>query len=480
MKDNAPGIDFMRIRDAVRTVVIKTNPYWPFSNLNKLPYDLAVKVFIQLCKKYREIDGIYLRAGLAEGHIIPALSDIDLTVIINSKLSLDQEFSFLSSFWQSYRRLKKLFPMLGEIEILNNEELGIWTKFGVPGYKAPSWKLIFGKEAPRTTYTAEPTRLTRDSLNYALWFYVRYFLEIFTCKEKSSYLISQDLKRLRSKIFRCLNSLDHAEATNKRVLDPRSSDIEMFSQILNSLDSAIRRFKVKDSPLMTIEWLPVRESDQLTRDSQFTNVSDLTRLNGMVQSVMANFYNKVFIVLRTPLDLPNLRSCLETFNEVFFAKHVMPTIVTASMFEYMLRHYEPFEYTHFMAHRKLLFGEDLLSSIQAPSRDSLVHYLLGRVPTLLTFMRSYGVNSGCSLTRELECMVEQYLFVKLYLEKGIVNPWTNEILAECQKHYPEHYGELRELTETGRSSRQWFSLLKRLSDEIHGLLTNSTKSFYLQ
>jgi hypothetical protein len=173
------------------------------------------------------------------------------------------------------------------------------------------------------------------------------------------------------------------------------------------------------------------------------------------------------------MALPSLRSCLETFDKVFFAKHVVPTIVTASMFEYMLRYYEPFEYAHFIAHRKLLYGEDLLSSIQPPSRDSLVFHLLGRVPTLLTFPRSYAVNSGSSSTRELECMVEQGLIVKLYLEKGIVKPWTKELLGECQKHYPEHCGKLLQLKETGRSSQQWFGFLRGLSNEIQGPLTNS-------
>jgi len=107
----------MKIRDIVRTAVIRTNPYWPFSRLNRLPYYLAIQAFVQLCKRFPAIKSVYLRHGLTEAHWVPALSDIDLALITDSKLSTEEEFSFLNSFWNHHDRIKKLFPMLGEIEI---------------------------------------------------------------------------------------------------------------------------------------------------------------------------------------------------------------------------------------------------------------------------------------------------------------------------------------------------------------------------
>src|SRR5262245_1720211 len=100
----------MKIRDIVRTAVLRTNPFWPFSTLNKMPYELAITAFVQTCKRFREIRSVYLRHGLTEGYWIPALSDIDLAVIIDSKLTIDEEVSFLNSFWKNHDRIKKLFP----------------------------------------------------------------------------------------------------------------------------------------------------------------------------------------------------------------------------------------------------------------------------------------------------------------------------------------------------------------------------------
>jgi hypothetical protein len=112
----------------VRILIVKTNPYRPFSTLNKMPYYIAIKAFVRLCKRFPEIKSIYLRHGLTEANWVPGLSDIDRTLIIDSGLNIEEEFSFLGLFWNNYDRMKKLFPMLGDIEILNAEHIGTWTK----------------------------------------------------------------------------------------------------------------------------------------------------------------------------------------------------------------------------------------------------------------------------------------------------------------------------------------------------------------
>ncbi len=109
----------MKIKDLVRIVVIKTNPYWPFSILNKLPYYVAIIVFIRVFKRFHEIKSIYLRHGLIKENWIPALSDIDLTLIINSNLKLEEEYCFLKSFWRKFFLIKKLFPIKRQRENKN-------------------------------------------------------------------------------------------------------------------------------------------------------------------------------------------------------------------------------------------------------------------------------------------------------------------------------------------------------------------------
>ena len=473
----------MTIRDIVRTAVIKTNPYWPFSRLNKMPYYVAIGSFVRRYKRFREIKSIYLRHGLVQGDWIPAISDIDLTVVIDSKLPAAQEFLFLRSFWQRYCGIKKLFPMIGEVEILNDEQLGTWTKFGVRAYEAPGWRLVYGAEESRGGYIPVPVKLTRDYLNYALWIYLRYFVEFFVSQKESPYLVSQDLRRLQSKILRCLDSRNRA-VTGKGACDPLSpgtGNVEVFSQVLNSLDEEIRRFNADGIPTANAERpADLEPADPLLHHDEPLDLSGLARLDGAIKSVIVNSFNKIFVVLETAPDAPTLKKCLEALTRVFPEKNPMPVIVSASMFEYMLRHYEPFEYAPFIRRRKVLLGEDLLSNIQAPSRDSFADFLLGRVPNLLTFPRSHAVISGYAPTsfriRELEGAVEQCLLVRLYLEKGVVQPWYHELRTECEKCYPEQFMALRVLKESrdANLAQQWFGLLRGLSNDVHDCLTSST------
>jgi hypothetical protein len=78
----------MKVEDLVRILIVKTNPYLPFSTLNKMPYYIAIKAFVQLCKGFPEIKSIYLRHGVVEGNWVPGISDIDLTLVTDSKLTL--------------------------------------------------------------------------------------------------------------------------------------------------------------------------------------------------------------------------------------------------------------------------------------------------------------------------------------------------------------------------------------------------------
>ena len=475
----------MKIRDIVRTAVIKTNPYWPFSSLNKVPYYVAIKAFVQLCKRFRGIKSIYLRHGLVQGDWIPAISDIDLTVIIDSNLRVEQEFLFLRSFWQGYRGIKKLFPMIGEVEILNDEQLGTWTKFGARAYEAPGWRLVYGAEESRSGYIPVPVKLTRDYLNYALWIYLRYFMEFFVSRKESPYLVSQDLKRLRSKILRCLDSRNRA-VTRNGACDPLSlniGNVEVFGQVLNSLDEEICRFNADSIPMANTERPVVLErNDPLLQNDEHIDLNGLARLDGAIKSVVVNSFNKIFVVLETALDAPTLKTCFEAMSRVFPEKNQMPVIVNASMFEYMLRHYEPFEYAPFVRRRKVLFGEDLLSNIPAPSRDAFSDFLLARVPNLLTFPRSYAVTLGYAPTsfriRELEGAVEQCLLLRLYLEKGVVRPWYHELRIECEKRYPEQFVTLRALKESrdANLAQEWFGLLRGLSNDVQNCLGNSAST----
>jgi len=131
----------------LRKFVLKTNSHWPFTHLNRIPYGAATRSFVLAFRNAPEVRNIYIRQGLEQDTWIPALSDIDLSVIIAGNLSGATEYKFLMSFWAGYRRLKRFFPMFGEVVILNELECPLWLRLSSYSPKPRSWVCLHGKQS---------------------------------------------------------------------------------------------------------------------------------------------------------------------------------------------------------------------------------------------------------------------------------------------------------------------------------------------
>src|SRR3989304_5510716 len=165
----------MIIRDLIRTTVLKTNSVFPFNFLNRIPYHITLKTFTLIIGSYSEIKSIYLRHGMSKKNWVPAISDIDITVIIDGHLSFEEEFNLLKLLWDKFDRLKKIFPMLGEVDILNEKEIEKWSAFTIRGYETSKWKLLYGKEVIKSNYVNEANILAIDSLNFDNLFSIKKF-----------------------------------------------------------------------------------------------------------------------------------------------------------------------------------------------------------------------------------------------------------------------------------------------------------------
>jgi hypothetical protein len=477
----------MNAVDMIRTAVLKTNPYWPFSSLNKMPYHLAIKAFIRACKKFPEIKSAYLRPGLAEGILIPGLSDIDLTIIIDRTLTVEKEFSFLHSFWKNHDSMKTLFPMFGEIEIFNEEHIGSWTRFGVPGYKARNWRLVYGIETLKSNYIESPRRLAMDSLNFAFWFYSGYFIRKFSQQKQPNYLASQDLKRLGIKILRCLNHTDNE--SQKQNIELRLDDkTAVLCSILKALEEDTRCFTPDNNQTASkkrdTEWLTdISFYNTVHFDNRALGVGELTSCDDAIESIMLDYHKRIFIVLKDGLNAAEMRSCIDNVRRVFAGEDAILVIASSCIFKHMLWFYDPFLYTHLITYRTIAYGRDLLSEIQPPDMHSFIRKVIEQTTNILAFTQSRALilapGPHWFSGRAFDSIVERSLFIKLYLEKGVIRPWHNQLLTESQKHYPDYYkklGELKENTDhlsNGALSREAFGLLKGIANDIHESISTS-------
>lgn len=188
----------------LRTLVLKTNPYFPFRHTNRWPYALALKGTVATVRNYPEVIALYLRHGLASGDWTPGLSDIDQSVILERGLPAAREFEVVSSLRAAYRRLIRLFPMVSEPEILGVDDLKVWLGATCQAPAPRSWILLHGTSAIDTAWDHSPHWRSR-ALQVALWVY----LDLLPpCLAKPhSHSRREDILRRAKKIDRALRPI---------------------------------------------------------------------------------------------------------------------------------------------------------------------------------------------------------------------------------------------------------------------------------
>jgi len=479
----------MTRRDLLRTAVVKTNPYWPFSVLNKVPYTLALKAIIQMCRQFPEVKSLYLRHGLTRKDWVPALSDIDLTLIIESRLSLTEELTSLRSFWSRYARLKKSFPMLGEVDILDEESLDSWAKFTIRGYEIKDWQLIYGQETAHSTYMPSSTRLTFDALNYSLLCYRTFLLKRFYQQDPLPYLTVLEMQRVVTKILQYAHYGDEADHCGYSAVTRSHEKAEMLGSIFSAWEASIHRWDPSRALLGTAkgteEYPSGSEHRTLRIAKQALTPGQRPLPDEAIKSIL-EAYDTSIVIVHDALDAARIRACLETVSHTFARREPAPLLVGASVFRYMLQFCTPFLYTHLSTCGEIVYGKDVLADLEPPQASFFIHSVLEQMPTILAFPRSRKVivppNSAWFSEREVVSLVERALFVKLYLETGRIKPRYHELLAESRQRYAHYYGAMQTLQERIGSLKEeaacgeLFRLLRNLVNDIHHQMKNSAAS----
>jgi len=464
------------IRDAVRTAVLATNPHWPFSVVNKYPYYLAIKFFTRLCSSHAPVKAVYLRSGLVERAWVPAVSDIDFTVAIDADLFPTDEFSFLQSFWRQISSLKKVFPMIGEVEVLPDKQIRSWTQLGFPGHMAHHWHLLYGNALPKSGSVATE-RFARDCLNYTLhwmeWFSRSYFANKFFLKEEASGLLAQDLRRLGSKIFRSLERLPANGGQCGFNEAPARDESELCARIIVTMERETRRVANMDAALESDDWQTqfISERHPAIAALELLQQEILHPWRHLIESVMLDFNNQVYLVFRDGLEVEAIARCVAALQPSFRAAGRLVTAASREVFTYMIRQYQPNEYVHLSRQRKLAFGKDLLAEIAPPSKAAFARFLLGQVPNVLAYPQSRDFHSEPKPSLALS-LLERAFSSLLYLEHDLIAPIPETFRAEAERRYPAQMHALRAFHNGGvlPGHAELFEMFKALTERIHGQL----------
>lgn len=460
----------MNTRNLIRAAVLKTNSVFPFNILNKIPYYFALKIFVRVFSSPNEIRSIYLRHGMSRKKWVPGISDIDITLIIDEHLSHEDEFNILKLFWNKFDRLKKIFPMLGEVDILNEREIEEWSKYTVRGYETSKWILLYGKKIIKRNYVVEANLLTIDSLNFALTNYLEYFLQRFYAEDSPDYIVQKELSRLASKIFR-YTGVQFEENRNKS-----GNKSELLKTVINRLEAGVDKLNYKNEIVDPISLnVTTRESDL----THIPHIDGLSRYSNKIESFMIT-YTAQFIILKDDLEQEDIIDILNVIRASFKAEVVKPIILNFKIFEYMLRIYNPFLYSQLLDQRKVLMGEDSFLKVDQPDFSFYRKTLIDDLSNIFLFPRNKLVIQYKTIRQFIEnnlnSIVNRMLFLKLYLEKASLEPMFNDSLTECRKNYQEQIQEVDfilinyKTLEAEKLSKDVFLLLRTLTGDIYSSL----------
>ena len=451
------------LQSGMRNLLINTNSFWPFSRLNRIPYYIALKFFIKECRKFSRIKSVYLRNSLAYDIWTPGLSDIDLTVIIESRMNADKEFIFLSSFWGSYARLQRWFPMLGEVDMLDDKQITDWTKFGIPGYESKYWKLLSGEGAVSSNYPVRPEGLARDALNYALKWYRDFFFREFYVNKG----MSLELTRHARKILRYINYTEKENIAQIRQMLSCDKE-ELLCRLMIELEKRAI-FLLKKSPALkearsTMDHAPEEEYIVKLGSSWAAIESILLPPSAFLRRSKTPTY---LVILKDGLDLLSLKTCVSAILEAFKEHSQYPVIFSSSIFYYMCCIEDPYRYYEIVKETRVIYGRNLIAQMLPPAGKDLRDGILNRAistfinPRRMRIAAPDKVNGMFSYFIRME-MLKEALGIKLFLEKG-------ELIGDIDSLLRLNPAYLARVSVMSKKPPAWeyFMLLNDAVDDIH-------------
>ena len=419
-----------RVQTMLRTLVLKTNPYFPFVYMNRFPYSLARKAVVNALAQHREVRAVYVRRGSASSECIPGVSDIDISIILESGLSADGEFEVLDHIHAQFRGLRRWFPMLGELEILSEDDLATWLPATSKSPVPRSWILLHGTPMIDAWLNDSPN-WSANALRFALWIYLDL---IPPCLLNSHpYLRRVDTRRRVRKILRLLNPvLAERGLTERRA----HSDMDvplLVASAAEALDAAV----------------------------------SVTARGGPQERSAVGFGDKVAVVLENGLAPEEIAAAVEGHH---YALPALP--LSAAVFQYWVRRYDPYIYSSLLRYREIVWGSDALPAMTPPGRAEYSDYWASCLPGVLTFLRGPQLfpADGRLDMAEWESELRRVMGLRLWLDKECMPLRRADIDTHWRREFTEcarAVDRIRIADGEAEVRREAFTLFRSLAAEVY-------------
>ncbi len=452
------------MRDLIQRGLLATNPHWPFSVINRAPYRLALAVVGHRFGRLRGVSGVHLRNGLTRPDWVPGLSDIDLTVVIDD-VGAAGDAALTRAIWTEYGRLKRAFPMLGELAILPRRALGAWSRFGITGHEVGTWIALVGPRVGALDYHANPLRVRVDAANHALLFFTDVLLPRYVGGSWQTPVGRRAVVRIADKVRRYARQAAADVDGPTRMPEPPGAAV---ARALLTLDAAVRTADFDGVWADAAAGVAPADTGRVPSGEP----RDVPGAEHLLSSIM-RVYGTTIAVVRAGLAEDQVAVCLGRLAKHLGADRRL-LVVTPAVLEHLLRHQDPFLYTALQASGEAIVGGDALLP-RPPHARAFDHAVLLQAQNVLSAARSYGVASGDDRARvsgvELALAVTRAIAIKGWLRTGTVPmsygamvDWTARVDGASSSRLAEI--RTRAATPGGAIGADAFGLLRDLADEV--------------
>jgi len=454
-------------RQLLRTCVLKTNAYWPFRQCSRATYAAAIKAFLIMLRGSKQIADIYLRNGMTESGWIPGLSDIDLILVLRNNLSEEQEYDFLASFWKAYQSLRFCFPMLGEVDILDESAFAPWLAHSSLSPEKRGWILLHGRGEADLAFDG-CSGWRRRALNNAICIYLDLFVPCFAMPDSFTHRL--DLQRRARKILRLLQPI-FAEAGQTTEFGPYTDPIDLMANVLVALEKAVALVASESGPEHEASAWQVNESN---RDEPLP----IPPCAQYIRSVVILKDRKVWMLLKDGLERREIHRVILACQGSWQSSYEAPVVVPFSLFAHIVRDYYPYDYSNLQRHRQVAFGTDPLSDIAPPDRARFVNHAMDHIPNALKYAGSEELFAlgGNKHLLPFESSLNRALSVRLLLGDDWTRPDWKDVVAQCRAAFPECFRMLEDINNEIKSGRRKsaretsFRLFRPIATSIQDLL----------
>ncbi|MEP7362523.1 MAG: hypothetical protein ABI972_04640 [Acidobacteriota bacterium] len=381
--------------------LVRATHDWPLAgSMYRSIYAVAAGSVGDLASREPRLAGVYARHSYALGTWEPGRSDIDITAVW-----MDPNPELVDQFYRDYARLQRRFPMLGEVEMIDERHLAAYTTRGVSGLESRRWKRLGGKHSFECRYAGDERM---DRIRHAVSIYCHQFLPRFWEQPRQV----NTLSRLTAKVARQLD-----ESSSKET-DPAT----LLGICLHKLGQAIRKLPAADKTPMVdyCELLGTLGQPQAPAESGGSQ-ADAAILSAIGHSGGAVRH----VIVRDDFDVKSIDP-----------RYQNATIMNAEVFRFYLSFVDPLEHFTLLLGRSVHEGTDPLHDpfplSKSALRETVCHYAVD----LLTF--PYRPGLATMTDRQFRDLLYGWFLRTLkYFEDGKFTFSYDELRAHFGPRYEE-------------------------------------------